>query len=115
MDPRACSAVPENSDITVSSTVVDPEWDRFVASYEDPHPQQTSGWAQLQELRGWKPFRIIVRKEGSIVGGAQVLERRTSRFGKIGYLNRGPLASTGSDSLREVLVDSKKKSGTSGA
>ena len=69
----------------------DPAWDEFVESHPTAHFEQTAVWGNIQGLRGWTASRLKVLEAGKIVAGAQVLERPVGRFGRIGYVFRGPL------------------------
>ncbi len=68
-----------------------PEWDRFVDSAPGGHHVQTSRWAQVKAVLGWDAARVVVRNNGEIVSGGQVLLRRLSRLVTIAYAPRAPL------------------------
>ena len=82
----------ESSEIAVetSSAMADPEWDAFVDTAPGGHHLQTGLWARVKAREGWRPVRLLARRDGKLVGGAQLLVRPT-RLGAIGYCPRGPL------------------------
>jgi lipid II:glycine glycyltransferase (peptidoglycan interpeptide bridge formation enzyme) len=81
----------QNDDVKISDTLEDPEWDNFVLTAPGGHHVQTGRWAQVRTLLGWKLKRIIIYRENSIVGGAQVLIRSLPWVGNAGYVTKGPL------------------------
>ncbi len=91
-----------------SEALEDPAWDAYVASHRESFAEQSSLWAKARAQFGWRPVRLIIRQGDTVVGGAQILERRVARFVKIGYLARGPLLNPDLDAelvarkLREV-------------
>src|SRR5215831_9968162 len=68
-----------------SPEAVDAEWDGFLAASPLGHFQQCSLWALAKNAEGWKPLRMVLRKQGRLAGGFQILWRRT-RLGPIGYI-----------------------------
>lgn len=91
-------------EVVTSRNEEDPEWDALVLNCPDPHHEQTSLWGAAQRIRGWEAMRILVRRNGGLVGGVQILERALGRFVRVGYIHRGPLASIDDDRLRGRLV-----------
>lgn len=75
---------------SVSTQISHPEWDRFLESTVLGHFQQASTWAAIKAEERWQPLRVIVREGATICGGFQILVRRT-RFGKVGFLSKGPV------------------------
>ena len=73
---------------------VSPDWDAFVVKCAVPHFEQTTLWGQVKAPGGWKASRVIVRVGGQICAGAQVLSRKIRFGGAIGYIFRGPLATS---------------------
>ena len=90
--------------MVVSTSPEDPEWDRFVMDGTSPHHEQTALWGRLNALRGWSSFRVMMRRANTLIGGAQILEHRVGRIGKIGYLPRGPLLVPDDAILRRSLL-----------
>jgi len=84
----------------------DPAWDTFVACVPGGHHVQTSLWAQVKHVLGWRAARITLRREEEIVGGAQVLYRRLARFWHVGYVTNGPLVrESGSAYLERIIAE----------
>lgn len=82
----------------------DPEWDQFVASHPMGHHTQAALWSQVKSSSGWETARLVLRRGGAIVGGAQLLHRRFTWGVGAGYLAKGPLLEPGEESLLpEVL------------
>ncbi len=90
--------------VQVVHDLEDARWDEFVAHCPGGHHEQTSLWGRVKSLYSWEPFRVIISQNGTIVGGAQVLKRRLRWIGNIGYVTRGPLASSQDPDLAEVVV-----------
>jgi lipid II:glycine glycyltransferase (peptidoglycan interpeptide bridge formation enzyme) len=95
--PALSDRATSHLEYSVSETVSDPEWDDFVFSHAEPHHEQTSLWAAVRQRFGWYPVRLVVRRGGRIVAGAQVLEHRIAPLITVGYLSRGPLLTPGID------------------
>ncbi len=52
---------------------------------------QSSLWAEVKALNGWKARRVIAFDGEQIIGGAQMLTRTVKFFGTIGYVPKGPI------------------------
>ena len=94
-----------NYNLEVSSNLEDHEWDTFVVETPGGHHTQTSLWAQLKTSFGWRSMRIIVRQQGCIIGGAQLLFRSVSLLGSVGYLAKGPLLSVNDVILEDLIIE----------
>jgi peptidoglycan pentaglycine glycine transferase (the first glycine) len=68
----------------------DPAWDDFLDSIPLGHFQQSSTWSRVKQPEGWKPIRFTVKDRGRIIGGFQILSRK-SKLGSIGYVTKGPV------------------------
>ena len=79
-------------------------WDDFLRNCAMGQFQQSSLWAQTKEIDGWKDIRVIIEQEGSIAGGFQVLWKR-SRFGRIGYVSKGPVLSSEDPERMDFVLD----------
>lgn len=67
-------------------------WDAFVASTEGGHHAQSSRWGQVQSRRGWDVSRLVSTDgAGRMCGAVQILTRSVPGFGRVGYVDRGPL------------------------
>jgi peptidoglycan pentaglycine glycine transferase (the first glycine) len=70
------------------------EWDDFLARTPGGSHRQSSRWAAVKQLQGWEARRLVERRDGHIVAGAQLLIKPLpglSFLGKIGYCSKGPL------------------------
>lgn len=84
-------------------TEVDAEWDAFVAGHPNGSILQTTNWARLKNRFGWTSERVWMRRDGRLVGGAQVLFRSMALgIVKMGYVPHGPLVDW--DDAEQVTV-----------
>jgi lipid II:glycine glycyltransferase (peptidoglycan interpeptide bridge formation enzyme) len=90
--------------VRVSRERRDPAWDSFVARCPGGHHEQTSLWGEVKGVYGWQGLRIVVAREDRILGGVQILIRRVGRWGRIGYVSRGPLAVSNHPKLIDFLL-----------
>ncbi|MBI3871163.1 MAG: GNAT family N-acetyltransferase [Verrucomicrobia bacterium] len=79
----------------ISHEPSDKEWDGFVARDRESQCEQTSMWGEARAAFRWKAWRVIVRKEGRILGGAQCFEFKAKSIIKVGYICRGPVIEAG--------------------
>ena len=91
--------------VNVSSEPVDSEWDNFVLQCDGGHYAQTALWAQARTSRNWYSLRIVLKEADKIVAGAQILFRKFSFIGSVGYLFRGPVCDNSDTKLNKLLVD----------
>lgn len=78
------------------------EWDAFVAE-QYGHPLQLWGWGEVKASHGWRVHRVQVVREGSVIGGAQILVKPLpGPLRSFAYVPRGPVVSD-KTSTREVL------------
>jgi peptidoglycan pentaglycine glycine transferase (the first glycine) len=73
------------------SAEYDPEWDSFLENQSSGHYTQSSLWGRLKGKFGWEVTRVLIKDNGAIVGGAQLLTRRLPVWGRIGYVSKGPI------------------------
>ena len=97
------------SHVGVSRALADPEWDRFVEAAPGGTYQQTSMWAQVKSVAGWRPLRIGLSRDGALVAGCQILLRRVARFGTVGYVSHGPLVADGGGAALSLVLDSVQR------
>jgi lipid II:glycine glycyltransferase (peptidoglycan interpeptide bridge formation enzyme) len=71
------------------------EWDALVAATPGTDVTQLSVWATVRKLEGFRPLYLFLRREGRLVGGAQVLVRRLPGLGRVGYVSYGPVVAAG--------------------
>jgi lipid II:glycine glycyltransferase (peptidoglycan interpeptide bridge formation enzyme) len=79
-------------------------WDAFLESTSLGHFQQSSLWARAKQTEGWDTVRVVVTLDEEMVGGFQILIRQ-SRFGKIGYIYKGPVLVSEESSVLTFLVE----------
>lgn len=91
-------------DIQIGRELADPEWDRFVAAAPGGTYQQTSMWAQVKSVAGWRPVRIALTADGAVVAGCQVLVRRVAGLG-VGYVPHGPLVAEADSATLSAVLD----------
>lgn len=75
--------------VWISKEIEDPCWDEFLKLTSLGQFQQSTIWARAKHSEGWKPVRVMFTSE-DVVGGFQLLER-SSWWGKIGYVTKGPV------------------------
>jgi lipid II:glycine glycyltransferase (peptidoglycan interpeptide bridge formation enzyme) len=79
-------------------------WDAFVDASPGGSHTQSSVWAEVKAQTGWRTARVIARRDGAIVAGAQLLLSDLPVVGPIAYSPRGPLSAEGhADALAGVL------------
>lgn len=84
----------------------DAEWDAFVAAHPRGSILQTTHWARLKSRFGWSSQRVWMRRDGRLVGGAQVLFRSVALgIVKLGYIPHGPLVDWRDAEQVEVLFN----------
>jgi peptidoglycan pentaglycine glycine transferase (the first glycine) len=79
-------------------------WDDFLRSCAMGQFQQSSLWARSKETDGWKEIRVIIEQDGRVVGGFQILWKG-SRFGRIGYVSKGPVLSPEDSGVMAFVLD----------
>jgi len=90
--------------VSVTSALDDPDWDRFLQTIPQGEFEQGCCWAKYKQTAGWQCSRALIREDREIIGGFQLLWRPT-RFGRIGYVSRGPVAAAETRETVERLVD----------
>lgn len=80
---------------------IDEAWDAFVARTPGGSHVQTSRWAAVKEVVGWRAVRVLARSGGEITGGCQLLTRQAGPA-TLAYAPRGPLCADAAV-LDEVL------------
>lgn len=81
-----------------------PAWDDFVAVTPGGSHVQTSRWAAVKAATGWSARLVVARRGSEIVGGCQLLVRRTGPA-LLAYAPRGPLVARGEDEALAALID----------
>lgn len=80
----------------------DAEWDDFL-SRSGAQYQQSSLWAKAKSVDGWSPIRAMLEVDGQLAGGFQVLVRN-SRWGKVGYVSKGPVGDSQDNTMSMPLA-----------
>jgi len=94
--------------VEVRRDTPDPEWDTFLETVPDAHYQQSSMWAQVKAEAGWKAERLIVYRNGEVVGGCQLLIRRLPVGGAIAYGPRGPVTADRDERALDTMLGALK-------
>ena len=102
----------EKLEFTVSRELHDDEWDDFLSARPTGQFQQSSLWAQVKASESWECSRLLVRRGGVLLGGAQMLFR-AARFGRIGYVSKGPVLAAGEESLFRSILEELRSLGRS--
>lgn len=98
-----------NHTIEISKDLEDRDWDNFLRQKSDGHHVQSSLWAQVKSELGWQAVRIKILNSGEITSGAQILMRRLSPFGAIGYVPKGPVTTPGDAAQLALLFQEMLK------
>lgn len=88
----------------ITESLNDPEWDAFLVNTPGGHHVQSSLWAQIKAGTSWKVTRIVAKKQGQIVGGAQLLIRKMGPLFSIVYLSKGPVVGIPNLSLIDAII-----------
>jgi lipid II:glycine glycyltransferase (peptidoglycan interpeptide bridge formation enzyme) len=99
LDPQGLSG-------TVEDATDHLEWDAFVERTVGGDLVQSSAWARLKRTSGMEVHRIVVRLDGPIVAGVQLLARRLPLLGAVAYAPYGPVvAPDAPDAAVALLVE----------
>lgn len=88
---ESVGVAPDTVDTWLSPALADPLWDNFLRRTPCGQFQQSSLWAEFKAGEGWKPHRVVFTNASGIVGGFQLLWKKT-RLGRVGYVSKGPVA-----------------------
>lgn len=91
--------------VRVSDDPDDPTWDDFVEKAPGGHHAQTSAWGRARASIGWMPVRVVVSRDGSVVGGAQMVRRPMPAAGDVGFVHRGPVVAADHPELVDLVFD----------
>ena len=69
-------------------------WDEFVASSSTAFPLQMSAWAEAKAATGWTATRVLADAGFGPIGGQLLMRRLGPGPWALGYLPRGPVASS---------------------
>ncbi|MFA9429077.1 lipid II:glycine glycyltransferase FemX [Egicoccus sp. AB-alg2] len=87
-------AVGQDLEVQMTRGVDDPAWDHFVEHAPGGHYTQSVAWARFRAAFGWDTARVVVREGGQLVAGSQVLLRRVTGLGAVGYVQHGPVVAS---------------------
>jgi len=107
------SLAPEGCSVRMSRESRDPDWDSFLALCPGGHHEQTSLWGEVKGCYGWQPLRVVLSRGKRILGGVQILTRSFGRWGRIGYVMRGPAAVSDDPELIEFILRQLDRAATS--
>jgi hypothetical protein len=100
----------------LSPSVADPLWDAFLSGSPYGQFQQSSMWAEYKAAEGWNHHRVVLMRASGIVGGFQILWK-PARFGRVGYVSKGPVAAPETSlrvqQLGKLLFEAVKELGLS--
>lgn len=94
--------------VQVSDTSQDDEWDRFLQKNPAGEFEQTCCWAEVKKIEGWGCQRVVMIRKKAILGGFQILWRKT-RWGRIGYVTKGPVVAINNKWALALITDLIKK------
>src|SRR5437773_11006663 len=66
------------------------EWDRLMRETARPHLLQSTGWAEVKAVTGWRAERYVFEDGAARVGCVQVLRKRLIRGVDVADAPRGP-------------------------
>jgi len=94
--------------IKESTSSIDDEWDSFLARSSYGQLEQTSLWAEAKKPSGWRPYRIVFRRDEEIIGGFQILWQQKAGVLKLGLLMKGPVVETDDSLVLNAVIDCLK-------
>jgi peptidoglycan pentaglycine glycine transferase (the first glycine) len=74
-------------------------WDAFLTKLPRVPYQQSSLWARVKAGQGWRSALVMITRDGSIHGGAQLLYRSIPLAGAVGFVARGPVLASDDPAL----------------
>lgn len=89
--------------ISTSDSIEDSDWDQFLSQNPYGHHEQSSRFATVRKQNYFDHFRLIAREGNSIVGGVQVLVRKTP-IGSYAYISQGPVINENREDIAEQLT-----------
>lgn len=90
--------------VEYSDSLRDRVWDEFLLSVPPGQYSQSSMWAETKAADGWRPWRLMMKGPDGLAGGFQVLCKKT-KFGRIGYVAKGPVLAREDAQLALRLMD----------
>lgn len=92
----------------LSTEPTDPAWDEWLQGSPLGQFQQSGMWAQAKLAENWTPARVLLTADDEIVGGFQLLWH-AYRYGRIGYVSKGPVVGLEDPPLREYTYELLRK------
>lgn len=90
--------------VRISDELEEPDWDAFLEKTPGGHHVQTSLWAQVKALLGWRALRILVTQGEQIIAGAQLLMRPLPLAGVVAHIPKGPVFASNEPVLAEIII-----------
>ena len=86
------------------------QWDAFLRNIPGVSSSQTALWASVNNNIGdcHDFFRILIKEKNEIIGGAQILIKKYSKIGKIGFINQGPCFKTENAAVHKIIINELK-------
>ena len=85
------------------------EWDDFVTSVSGSYFMQTSRWASVNIIMGWKANRFYLKNDREILAGAQIAFKEYPLIGRVGLIDQGPyLRNDDAELLKEYIFQLNK-------
>jgi peptidoglycan pentaglycine glycine transferase (the first glycine) len=72
---------------------------------EYPPLEQLCAWGILRARRGWSPIRLKIYDEGTLCGGAQMLEKSFRSGIRVGYIHNGLIPDHSSEGIASFMVE----------
>jgi lipid II:glycine glycyltransferase (peptidoglycan interpeptide bridge formation enzyme) len=107
-DPKALAAAAP-LELSVARDWEDEAWDDFLITAPGGHHAQSSGWAFVKAIMGCRPVRVLARRNGEIVAGAQMLVKRVGPSAAVGYVPKGPAAREGESEAAGLVLKELKR------
>ena len=103
--PYGASSSKSDYTVHISDLVEDPFWDQWLAATPGGHHVQSTLWARVKALLGWRAVRITITRQHEVVAGAQLLVRPLPIYGAVAYVPKGPLLTSDDPVLAEQIVE----------
>ncbi|MCW0215187.1 MAG: GNAT family N-acetyltransferase [Pseudonocardia sp.] len=80
-----------------------PAWDALVERTPGTDVTQLSAWTRVRGLSGFSARWVLAERDGELVGGAQLLDRRVPVLGRVSYVPYGPVVPPGTAGRAEIV------------
>ncbi|MFA6807393.1 MAG: peptidoglycan bridge formation glycyltransferase FemA/FemB family protein [Eubacteriales bacterium] len=86
------------------------KFNKFIIEHPKGHSMQLWEWGEIKKKTGWKPWRMVLERNGMVVAAATVLERRMPIIGApIFYAPRGPVLDVSDEVVFDGLLEAVRK------